>query len=140
MKVQAWSPNLTLDRVKATKLPVELAPSLDSLLESSDIISLHLVLSERTRNLLSRSKLSLLKPTAFLINTSRGALIDQEALCDAIESHQIAGAALDTFVEEPVPLDARIRKVAREHADRVVITPHIGCGIARFILVYGKGN
>jgi len=126
MKVTAWSANLTEARVSATGLDVSLAPSLESLLSTSDIVSLHLVLSPTTRQIISRARLGLMKPSAFLINTSRGGLIDQDAMCDALEAGTIAGVGLDTFEVEPVPKDARIRKVAREQADRVVITPHIG--------------
>lgn len=126
MKVLAWSPNLNGQRIRATGLEVHLAPSLDHLLSHSDVVSLHLVLSASTHAILSASKLALLKPTSFLINTSRGALIDQEALCDLLESGSIAGAALDTFEVEPVPNSARIRQVAATYPDRIVVTPHVG--------------
>lgn len=92
---------------------------LDTLLRESDFVSIHLRLSEETRGVLSREKIALMKPTAFLINTARGAIVDRDALIDALEGGRIAGAGLDVFHEEPVRADDKIVTLAN-----VVLTPH----------------
>ncbi|GAA5922395.1 D-2-hydroxyacid dehydrogenase family protein [Sporobolomyces koalae] len=119
MRVVAWSPNLTRER--AQDAGVELAQSLDELLTTSDVVSLHIVLSERTRGLLGKKELALLKPTAFLINTSRGPLVDENALIEVLQSRRIAGAGLDVFDVEPLPEDHALRVL-----DNVVRSPHMG--------------
>ena len=96
--------------------------SLDELLAQADFVSIHCPLNEQTRNLISTRELALMKPTAYLINTARGALVDTPALAAALRAGRIAGAALDVFTEEPLPA---------EHnpfvgLDNVVLTPHIG--------------
>ena len=119
MKVAAWSKNLTPERCAAAG--VELARSLDELLGTSDIISIHLVLSDRTRGLIGTRELGLMKPTAFLINTSRGPIVDEAALIAALRARKIAGAGLDVFDEEPLPAGHPLRSL-----DNVVATPHMG--------------
>jgi phosphoglycerate dehydrogenase-like enzyme len=119
MDVVAWSHNLTRER--ATSAGVRLAPSKASLLETSDIVSIHLVLSDRTRGLLGRDDLRRMKPTALLINTSRGPIVDEPALVTALRERWIAGAGLDVFDVEPVPADSPFRSLPN-----VLATPHLG--------------
>jgi len=118
MKVLAWSQNLTAE--KCREAGVDYVPK-DELFRQSDVITIHVVLSGRTRGLVGAAELALMKPTAFLINTSRGPIIDQAALLSALQQHKIAGAGLDVFDVEPLPLDHAFRKM-----DNVVITPHLG--------------
>ena len=95
--------------------------SLPELLEKSDFVSLHVPLNESTRNLISRKELDLMKPTAILVNTARGAVIDQAALYEALRSGKIGGAGLDVLENEPVQLDDPLLTL-----ENVVLTPHIG--------------
>ncbi|WP_327687710.1 2-hydroxyacid dehydrogenase [Streptomyces tubercidicus] len=103
--------------------------SLDDLLRTSDYLTLHAPLTDRTRNLLDAERLALLKPTAFVINTARGALIDQDALADALEAGTLAGAGLDVFDPEPPTAALRLLK-----APHVVLSPHVA-GVTRETLV-----
>ncbi|KAF8640938.1 hypothetical protein AX17_000585 [Amanita inopinata Kibby_2008] len=119
MKVIGWSPNLTAER--AAEAGVEFASSKEELLQRSDVVSLHMVLSETTRHLLGVKELKLMKPTAFLINTSRGPLVDEVALIDTLSNGKIAGAGLDVFDVEPLPVDHPIRKLKN-----VTLSPHNG--------------
>jgi len=118
MKVIAWSKNLTPERCK--EVGVEYSTK-DDLFRNADIVTIHLVLGDRTRGLVSASELGLMKKTAYLVNTSRGPIIEEKALLDALNKKQIAGAGLDVFDVEPLPLDHPYRKM-----DNVVITPHLG--------------
>ncbi|MER6145027.1 D-2-hydroxyacid dehydrogenase family protein [Streptomyces sparsogenes] len=119
MEVTAWSQNLTRER--ADEVGVELAGSKEELLASSDVVSVHLALSDRTRGLLGAGELALLKPTAYLVNTSRAAIVDQDALLDALRRGSFAGAAVDVFDIEPLPADHPLRT-----APRLLATPHLG--------------
>lgn len=119
MEVTAWSRHLTKER--ADEVGVELASSKEELLASSDFISVHLALSDRTRGLLGAAELALLKPTAYLINTSRSAIVDQEALLAALHEGRIAGAGVDVFDVEPLPGNHPMRT-----APRLLATPHLG--------------
>ncbi|GAA4075670.1 D-2-hydroxyacid dehydrogenase family protein [Nonomuraea soli] len=119
MNVVAWSQNLTQER--ATEAGATLAPSLDALLGQSDIVSVHLVLSDRTRHLIGARELALLRPTAYVVNTSRAAIIDQDALVDALRAGAIAGAGLDVFDQEPLPASHPLRSLPN-----VLATPHLG--------------
>lgn len=106
------------DRGRSATLGARHVP-LDELLTESDVLSLHLRLSDETRGIISRERLARLKPTAYVVNTARGALIDTEALVDALQHGKVAGAALDVFNEEPLPPDHPLRALAN-----VVLTPH----------------
>ncbi|MEU3642079.1 D-2-hydroxyacid dehydrogenase family protein [Lentzea sp. NPDC034063] len=119
MDVVAWSPNLTSDRVEPEG--VRLAGGLNDLLAQSDFASIHLVLSDRTRGLVDADALACLKPSAFLINTSRAPIVDAGALLDALREKRIAGAGLDVFEVEPLPLTDELRGLPN-----VLATPHVG--------------
>ena len=118
MNVIAWSQNLTAER--AAECGATLV-SKDELLARADILSIHLVLSARSRGLIGHQELNRMKPTAYLINTSRGPIVDEAALIAALQNGTIAGAGLDVFDEEPLPLDHPLRRTAN-----TIITPHIG--------------
>ncbi|MFD5908133.1 D-2-hydroxyacid dehydrogenase family protein [Streptomyces massasporeus] len=131
MRVSAWSQNLTRER--ADEVGVELAGSKEELLADSDFVSVHLALGDRTRGLLGRAELALLKPTAYLINTSRAAIVDQDALLDALHTGRIAGAGVDVFDVEPLPADHPMRT-----APRLLATPHLGyVSRANYATYYG---
>ena len=118
MEVLAWSQNLTTERAK--EAGATLVPK-DELLARSDIVSIHLVLGERTRGLIGARELGLMKRSAYLINTSRGPIVDEAALIRALGDGTIAGAGLDVFDEEPLPLHHPFRRLPN-----IVITPHLG--------------
>jgi D-3-phosphoglycerate dehydrogenase len=118
MKVIAWSQNLTAE--KCQEAGVDYATKED-LLRSADIVTIHLQLSERSTNLLGEKDLGLMKPTAYLVNTSRGPIVNEKALVAALAGGRIAGAGLDVFDVEPLPVDHAFRKL-----DNVVLTPHLG--------------
>ena len=118
MKVIAWSQNLTPERCKEVGSEYV---SKDDLFRNADVVTIHLQLSDRTRNLITAKELGLMKKSAYLVNTSRGPIVEEKALLDALNKKQIAGAGLDVFDVEPLPLDHPYRKM-----DNVVITPHLG--------------
>jgi phosphoglycerate dehydrogenase-like enzyme len=118
MKVIAWSQNLTPER--ASECSAERVEK-DALFERSDVLCVHLKLGERTRGLVGARELGLMKPTAYLINTSRGPIVDEQALVSALQERRIAGAALDVFDEEPLPQNHPFR-----YLPNVLATPHIG--------------
>jgi D-3-phosphoglycerate dehydrogenase len=118
MKLIAWSENLTEEKAKAGGAALV---SKQDLFRQADFLSIHLVLSPRSRGLVTGRDLSLMKPTAFIINTSRGPIIDEPSLLAALGSRKIAGAGLDTFDIEPLPVTHPLRKL-----DNVVLTPHLG--------------
>lgn len=118
MKVIAWGPTLTPERAsqsQATYTP------LDDLLSEADVVSVHLKLSDQSKNLLNEPRLRLMKKSAYLINTARGAILDEEALVKILREQAITGAALDVFVEEPLPPNHPLLQL-----DNVVLTPHLG--------------
>lgn len=119
MKILAWNPSLTQER--AAEHDAELAPSLADLLKRSDIVTLHVALNERSRGLLGARELALLKPTAYLINTSRGPLVDEAALVTILREKRIAGAAIDVYDREPLPADHPFLAL-----ENTVLTPHLG--------------
>jgi D-3-phosphoglycerate dehydrogenase len=118
MKVIAWSQNLTPE--KASEAGATYV-SKDDLFRQADFVSIHVVLSPRSRGLVGAKEIGLMKPTAYIINTSRGPIIDEAALLAALRDKKIAGAGLDVFDVEPLPLDHPLRKI-----DNAVITPHLG--------------
>jgi phosphoglycerate dehydrogenase-like enzyme len=120
MNVIAWSQNLT--SAVATAAGARLV-SKEELLRTADLVSIHMVLSARTVGLIGAAELALMKPTARLINTSRGPLVVEAALVDALSNHRIAGAAIDVFDTEPLPADHPYRR-----AENLLATPHIGYG------------
>jgi lactate dehydrogenase-like 2-hydroxyacid dehydrogenase len=140
MKIVCWSQNLTQEaadgKAKASGLPIE-GPdgektfkfvSRETLFESSDVISLHLVLSDRTRGLIGTDDLSRMKKSAFFVNTSRGPLVKEADLLDILKKGVIRGAALDVFDLEPLPMDSEWRTTTWGEAGRsqVLLTPHMG--------------
>ena len=118
MKTIAWSQNLTEEKAKAAGADYV---SKDDLFRNADFVTIHLVLSDRSRGLVGAKELGLMKKSAYLINTSRGPIVDEKALIAVLNSKSIAGAGLDVFDVEPLPLDHPFRKM-----DNVVITPHLG--------------
>lgn len=132
MRVCAWSRNLTEER--AEEVGVELAGSKEELLAGSDFVSVHLALGERTRGLVGAAELALMKPTAYLVNTSRAAIVDQDALLAALHAGRIAGAGVDVFDIEPLPADHPMRT-----APRLLATPHLGyVSQANYATYYGQ--
>lgn len=129
MPVLAWSQNLTRERTD--EVGVELASSLDDLLDRADLATIHLVLSERTRGLIGASELARLGTGAYLVNTSRGPIVNEAALVSALRDGTIAGAGLDVFDEEPLPDGHPL--IGLENA---VLTPHIGYVTAETYAVF----
>jgi phosphoglycerate dehydrogenase-like enzyme len=121
MRVIAWSPNLTAE--KAVEQGVEFVGK-EELFTQSDAISVHLVLSPRTRGIIAQTDIARMKPGAILVNTSRGPIVDEQALLRAVEARRIA-AALDVFDREPLPADHPLRR-----SPNTVLTPHLGFGVA----------
>jgi phosphoglycerate dehydrogenase-like enzyme len=119
MRVIGWSPHLTRER--AAEAGIELAGSKEEIFKQSDIISIHMLLSESTQRMITAADFGLMKPTAFFINTSRGPLVDEAALTDVLRQRKIAGAGLDVYDIEPLPLDHPLRKL-----DNVTLSPHMG--------------
>jgi D-3-phosphoglycerate dehydrogenase / 2-oxoglutarate reductase len=118
MNVIAWGP--TLDQERASKSQARYLP-LEQVLQTADVVSVHLKLSNDSKGLLNEERLRLMKKSAYLINTARGAIIDETALVKILRENAIAGAALDVFVEEPLRANHPLL-----HLDTVVLTPHIG--------------
>jgi len=118
MKVTAWSTNLTEERCREAGVGYA---SREDLFRTADIVTIHMVLGDRSRGLVGEEELALMKPGAFIINTSRGPIIDERALIAALAARRIGGAGLDVFDVEPLPLDHPFRTM-----DNVVITPHLG--------------
>ena len=119
MKVTAWSRNLTAERCK--QVGVELAPTLDELLREADVVTLHLILSDRTRGLIGARELGLMKPSALLVNTSRGPIVEERALVVALREKKLGGVGLDVYDEEPLPSNHPFRSL-----NNLIATPHLG--------------
>ena len=132
MKVSVWSQNVTQER--ADKAGFGYAATKEDLLRQSDIVSIHIPLTPKSRGLLGAKELSLLKPSALLINTSRGPIVDQAALLDVLRNKKIAGAGFDVYDTEPLPLDHPFRKL-----DNIVLTPHLGYCSAQNYVQYFTG-
>lgn len=137
MNVLAWSTNLTQEKADEQAgvqgLPAgsfEVATSKTDFFQRADVVSLHNVLSERSRGIVSTAELATMRPSAMIVNTSRGPLIDEAALLQALNAGQIRGAALDVFDPEPLPLDSPWRTMAwgRDGRSEVLLSPHMGYG------------
>ncbi|MGH6664056.1 MAG: NAD(P)-dependent oxidoreductase, partial [Pseudolabrys sp.] len=118
MNIIAWSQNLTPEKAKEAGADYV---SKDELFSKADIVTIHVVLSDRSRGLVGAKELGLMKKTGYLINTSRGPIIDEKALIAALTAKSIAGAGLDVFDVEPLPIEHPLR-----YLDNVVLTPHLG--------------
>lgn len=118
MRVIAWSENLTPQRAAESGVTWV---SKQALFEQADILTVHLVLSDRSRGLVDAEALGWMKPSARLVNTARGPIVDESALVQALESGRLAGAALDVYAEEPLPVDHPFRRLPN-----VLATPHVG--------------
>jgi D-3-phosphoglycerate dehydrogenase len=118
MKVIAWSQNLTAEKATASGATLV---SKEELLRQSDFVTVHVQLSARTKGLIGAAELALMKPTAYFINTSRGPVADEKAIEAALKAKKIAGAAIDTYDVEPLPIEHPFR-----YLDNIVITPHLG--------------
>jgi phosphoglycerate dehydrogenase-like enzyme len=118
MEIQAWSQNLTKERCDAVGVSYV---DRETLFRSSDFISIHLKLSSRVHHLVGAEELAMMKPDAYLVNTSRAPIIDMEALTNALATGQIAGAAIDVYDHEPVPAKDPLR-----NTPNLLMTPHIG--------------
>jgi phosphoglycerate dehydrogenase-like enzyme len=118
MKVIAWSQNLTPEKAKEAGADYV---SKEDLFRNADVVSIHVILSDRSRGLVGAKELGLMKKTAYLINTARGSIVEEKALIAVLNAKSIAGAGLDVFDIEPLPLDHPFRKM-----DNVVLTPHLG--------------
>jgi D-3-phosphoglycerate dehydrogenase len=118
MNVIAWSPNLTAARCKEVGVNYV---TKEELFSTADIVTIHVVLSQRSRGLVGREDLARMKPTSYLVNTARGPIVDEAALLETLRERKIAGAAVDVFAVEPLPTDHPFRKL-----DNIVLTPHLG--------------
>ncbi|WP_339427548.1 MULTISPECIES: D-2-hydroxyacid dehydrogenase family protein [unclassified Pseudomonas] len=118
MRVIAWSENLTPERAAQSGVTWV---SKRELFEQADVLTVHLVLSDRSRGLVDAEALGWMKPTAHLVNTARGPIVDEQALVHALETGRLAGAALDVYAEEPLPVEHPFRRLAN-----VLATPHVG--------------
>lgn len=122
MTVIAHDPYLPAER--AAELGIKLLP-LEQLLRAADVLTLHVALTEQTHHLINADRLNLMKPTALIVNTARGELVDEQALAEAVQAKRIAGAAIDVFAVEPLPADSPLRGL-----DRVILTPHLAASTA----------
>ena len=118
MNVIAWSPNLTPEKCKEAGVG---HASKEDLFKTADVITIHVVLGPRSRGLVGREDLLRMKPTAFIVNTARGPIIDETALLEVLQQKRIAGAGIDVFSVEPLPAGHPFRKL-----DNLVLTPHLG--------------
>jgi phosphoglycerate dehydrogenase-like enzyme len=118
MNVIAWSPNLTPERCKEVGVGYA---SKEELFSTADIVTIHVVLSQRSRGLVGREDLARMKPTSYLVNTARGPIVEEAALLETLQQRRIAGAAVDVFAVEPLAVEHPFRKL-----DNIVLTPHLG--------------
>jgi phosphoglycerate dehydrogenase-like enzyme len=131
MDVVAWSQNLTTDAAEASG--VRLAGSKEELLAAADVVTIHLVLSDRTRGLIGAADLERMRPDAYLVNTSRAPIVDQDALVEVLRAARIAGAGLDVYDVEPLPSDHPFRTLPN-----VLATPHLGYVTKRNYAVFHR--
>jgi D-3-phosphoglycerate dehydrogenase len=122
MNVIAWSPNLTPERCKEVGVGYA---SKEELFASADIVTIHVVLGPRSRGLVGAEDLARMKPTAYIVNTARGPIIDEAALLKVLQERKIAGAGVDVYSVEPLPVESPFRKL-----DNAVLTPHLGYATA----------
>jgi D-3-phosphoglycerate dehydrogenase len=127
MEVIAWSQNLTAQ--EAAQVGVRYVAK-DELFASSDVLSVHLVLGARSRGLIGARELAAMKPSAILVNAARGAIVDEQALIDALRAGRIAAAGLDVYAQEPLPAESPLRSLPN-----VVLTPHQGHNVQEFYQV-----
>src|SRR5438874_8115300 len=118
MNVIAWSPNLTAEKCKEAGVTYA---SKEELFSTADIVTIHVVLSQRSRGLVGAADLARMKPSAYLVSAARGPIVDEDALLEALTQKKIAGAGVDVFSVEPLPVDHPFRK-----RDNMVLTPHLG--------------
>jgi phosphoglycerate dehydrogenase-like enzyme len=118
MNVIAWSPNLTPERCKEVGVG---HTTKEELFSTADVITVHVVLSQRSRGLVGAADLARMKPTSYLVNTARGPIVDEAALLETLKARKIAGAGIDVYSVEPLPVDHPFRKL-----DNMVLTPHLG--------------
>jgi phosphoglycerate dehydrogenase-like enzyme len=118
MELLAWGPTLTVERAAASGA---IYMDLDALLEASDVVSIHLKLSPESTGLIDEARLRRIGPSGFLINTARGAIVDEDALARVVGARALGGAGLDVFGSEPLPADSPLRRL-----ENVVLTPHLG--------------
>ena len=118
MDLLAWGPTLTPERAASSGA---VYMDLDALLEAADVVSIHLKLSDQSRGLFDEARLRRMGPRAVLVNTARGAIVDEVALARVLGERALGAAGLDVFVEEPLPVDSPLRRL-----DNVVLTPHLG--------------
>ncbi|KIW09194.1 uncharacterized protein PV09_00123 [Verruconis gallopava] len=136
MRVICWSSSLTQEKADEQARSVGLEPgefevvSKEELFKQADVLSVHYVLSDRSRGIVGKKELELMKPEGLLVNTSRGPLVDNDALYDILVQGKIAGAALDVFDMEPLPLDSRWRTTrwGEDGRAELLLTPHMGYG------------
>jgi phosphoglycerate dehydrogenase-like enzyme len=128
MQVSAWSRSLTAEAAAAAGVT---CVSLEELLSSSDVVSLHVVLGDSTRGLIGKREIALMKSTVVLVNTSRGPIVDESALLTALREKRIAGAGLDVFDVEPLPAHHPLRAL-----DNAVLTPHLGYYTRELLSMY----
>jgi phosphoglycerate dehydrogenase-like enzyme len=132
MNVIAWSPNLTRER--CTEVGVGYVGSKDALVTLADILTIHVVLSDRSRGMIGKKEIEAMKPTAYLINTSRGPIVDEAALIEALQQQRIGGAGLDVYDIEPLPADHALRQLSN-----TVLSPHLGYVSAENYAVFYGG-
>lgn len=132
MRVLAWSTNLT--RARCEEVGVALAASKDELLRESDFVTLHVPLGDRSRGMIGRREFGLMKPSAYLINTSRGPIVDEAALVEALRNRAIAGAGLDVYDVEPLPAGHPLRSLPN-----AILVPHQGYVVAENYRIFYQG-
>ena len=131
MNVIAWGPTLTAERAEASNVTYV---SFDDLFRQSDVLTIHVPLSDKSRGWIGARELGLMKPTAYLINTSRGPIVQTDALVDALRNRAIAGAAIDVYDEEPIPAGHPLLSL-----DNVVLTPHLGYASVEGLKTFYEG-